>query len=113
MKTSPLIALSAFLFQAQACVRVRVDRYINNEGLSVIQDVKLYDNDSPVKTAAGPQQFTPPFPETVKVDDYYVQLQYKDGKHHPYGGRIQYPRGRKFPSRFFSHLLDLCVVEKC
>lgn len=94
MKTSPLLALSAFLFlRAQACVRVRVDRYLDG-GYSYIQEVKLYDNDSPVRTA-GQHQFVPPFDEIVKVEDYYVKLQYKDGKHHPYGGRIQYPKGRK------------------
>ena len=108
MKTSHLITLCTFFFQAQACVRVRGDRYITSEGPSVIQDVKLYENDSPARTATGPHQFTPPFAETVKVDDYHVQLQYKDGKHHPYGGRIQYPKGRKCSS-----CLNTCSLTAC
>lgn len=54
MKVSQFAALSATLIlQAQACVRIRVDRYIDGSYFT-IQDVKLYDNDEPIKTLPNP-----------------------------------------------------------
>lgn len=50
MKVSQIVALSATLIlQAEACVRVRVNRYVHDH-IGVIQDMKLYDNDGAVNT---------------------------------------------------------------
>lgn len=101
MKASQIAALSATLiFQAQACVRVRVDRYTEGN-YQTIQQMKLFDNDDVVKTSPFPINFSLADEETrLTLDDYSVTLQYKDGKHHPYGGRVGYPKGREFPVSF-------------
>ena len=96
MKVSQIVALSATLsFQAQACVRIRVDRYIDGSFFT-IQDVKLYDNDEPVKTLPNPANFDRYGEENdISVGDYRAALQYKDRSYHPYGGHITYPNGCK------------------
>jgi len=97
MKVSQIVAVSATLiFQAQACVRIRVDRVVK-DGYGLIQDLKLYDNDNPVKTLPFPINFSASDEDTtLRLNDYAVTLQYKDRSYHPYGGRLTYPKGRKF-----------------
>jgi hypothetical protein len=94
MKASQILALSATLiFQAQACARVRIDRYAH-DGYGTIQDMQIYDNDNAAKVLPFPINFDARDDENLlQVDGYFVKLKYKDGKHHPYGGRIIYPEG--------------------
>jgi hypothetical protein len=96
MKISQIVTLSATLvLQAQACARVRVDRYIHGN-LGTIQDLKVYDNDGPVKTLPYPINFSASDESTtLHLSDYTVELNYKGDKRHPYGGRITYPNGCK------------------
>lgn len=96
MKVSQIVALSATLIlQAYACVRLRVDRS-THDGFYTIEDVKLYDNDEPVKTLRYPSNYRQSGEENdVSVGDYRAFLYYKDGKPHPYGGWIEYPNGCK------------------
>lgn len=96
MKVSQIVAFSTTLIlQAQACVRLRVDRYTDGR-MYVIQDVKLYDNDEPIKTLPNPINYDRSGEENdVSVGDYRAVLQYKDGRPHPYGGEITYPNGCK------------------
>lgn len=96
MKVPQIVALSATLIlQAHACVRIRVDRYTDGS-FYTIQDIKLYDNDEPVKTNPYPINFARSGEENdISVGDYRAELQYKDGKPHPYGGWIRYPNGCK------------------
>ena len=96
MKISQIVALSATLIlQAQACVRLRLDRFIDGR-MYTIQDVEHYDNDEPVITLPNPINYDRSGEENdVSVGDYRAALQYKDGKPHPYGGWIRYPNGCK------------------
>ena len=105
MKVSQIVALSAALiFQAQACVRVRVDRRISQKDQSaLIQDMKLYNNDNPVVTLPRPINFGLNDEEN-NLDlgsGYKVTLRYnRNGPtpDYPYGGTITYPKGRKSAS---------------
>ncbi|GAB7325515.1 hypothetical protein MBLNU13_g09521t1 [Cladosporium sp. NU13] len=94
MKVSQIVASSATLIlQAHACVRLRVDRSTHDR-FYTIEDVKLYDNDEPIKTLPYPIHYLRSGEENdVSVGDYRAILQYKDGRPHPYGGRITYPNG--------------------
>jgi hypothetical protein len=96
MKVSQIVALSATLiFQAEACVRIRVDRYIH-DSYGTIQDMKLYDNDNAVVKLPFPVNFrTSDDNNVLHLGGYTVELNYKDDKRHPYGGRIDYPNGCK------------------
>jgi hypothetical protein len=96
MRASRIVALSATLIlQAQACVRIRVDRYLDGSYFT-IHDVKLSDNDEPIKTLPNPINYYRYGEENdISVGDYRTILQYKDRLYHPYGGETTYPNGCK------------------
>jgi hypothetical protein len=98
MKVSQIITLTATLaLQAQACARVRVDRWVADT-YNHITEVKLYDNDNPVITHPAINFRTSDDENRLNMGGYTVRLQYKDRNIVPYGGVISYPGGCKFIS---------------
>jgi hypothetical protein len=113
MKVSQIVAFGATIIsQAEACVRIRVERWVH-DGLSTIQDMRLYDNDNAVVTLPYPINFSISSDSNVlRLGGYTVELKYNDDKTNPYGGVVTYPNGCRSDACVLTSRISLTTRPK-